>query len=221
MRLEAEDANISGTIEATSASPILVSGGGLAIIKDSGSLRWHNVGLGKEESYTLKLRYNLPDGEKFQKLSINGQVTDTLYFEQIGSGWISKDTTITHAEPIHTISIDHYMDNLNIDYIQLTINEAVSNEEFVDVPLKIELNQNYPNPFNPATNITFSLPDNKQVRLTVFDLTGRKIAELVNGYLSAGNHTVSWDASEMASGIYLYRLQTSSSSLSRKMLLIK
>lgn len=220
-RLEAEEANISGTIEATSASPVLVSGGGLAIIKDSGSLRWHNVGLGNGESYTLKLRYNLPDGEKFQKLSINGQVTDTLYFEEIGSGWISKDTTITHAEPIHTISIDHYMDNLNIDYIQLTKNEAVSNEEFVDVPLKMKLNQNYPNPFNPATNITFSLPENEQVRLTVFDLNGRKIAELVNGYRSAGAHTVGWDASEMASGIYLYRLQTSSSTLSRKMLLIK
>ena len=220
-RLEAEDAIASGTIEQTSASPILVSGGGLAIIKDSGSLIWHNVGLGNEENYTLKLRYNLPDGEKFQKLSINGEVTDTLYFEQIGSGWMSKDTVITSSEPIHTISIEHYMDNLNIDYIQLTVNQAVSNEDLVDVPLQIKLNQNYPNPFNPVTNISYTLPEGEITRLTVYDLAGRKIAELVNGYQSAGHHTVSLDASNMASGIYIYRLRTSRSTLSKKMLLVK
>jgi hypothetical protein len=113
------------------------------------------------------------------------------------------------------------MDNLNIDYIQLTVNQAVSNEDLVDVPLQIKLNQNYPNPFNPVTNISYTLPEGEITRLTVYDLAGRKIAELVNGYQSAGHHTVSLDASNMASGIYIYRLRTSRSTLSKKMLLVK
>ncbi|NBC27945.1 MAG: T9SS type A sorting domain-containing protein [Bacteroidetes bacterium] len=220
-RLEAEDAYATGTIEQTTGSTVLVSGGGLAIIEDSGSLIWHNVGMGNEETYTLKLRYNLPHGEKFQKLSINGAVTDTLYFEEVGSGWMSKDTTITYSEPIYTISIDHFWGYLNIDYIQLTVEQAVSNEEQADIPIQTELHQNYPNPFNPATNISYTLSKSGSTNLTVYDLAGRKVAELVNGVQSSGNHTVSWDATSMASGLYIYRLQTNGSSISKKMLLIK
>lgn len=220
-RLEAEDAHATGTIEQTTGSTVLVSGGGLAIIEDSGSLIWHNVGLGDEETYALKLRYSLPHGEKFQKLSINGAVTDTLYFEEVGSGWMSKDTMITYSEPIHTISIDHFWGYLNIDYIQLTVEQAVSNEEQADIPLQTELHQNYPNPFNPATNISYTLSESGSARLTVYNLAGRKVAELVNGVQSSGNHVVSWDATNIASGLYIYRLQTNGSSISKKMLLIK
>ena len=221
-RLEAEDATATGTIEQTTGSPIIISGGGLAIIKDSGSLTWHNVGLGNEESYTLKLRYNLPDGEKFQKLSINGEVTDTLYFEEVGSGWLSKDTTITHSEPIHTLSLDHYTGNFNLDYIKLTVNQAVSNEETATTtPQRVALDQNYPNPFNPTTNISYSLPESEHVSLTIFDLSGRRVAELADGFKSAGNHTVSWNASNMASGIYIYRLRAGGSTITKKMILVK
>jgi flagellar hook assembly protein FlgD len=114
------------------------------------------------------------------------------------------------------------MGNFNLDYIQLTVNQAVSNEEVATTtPQRVALDQNYPNPFNPTTNISYSLPESERVRLTIYDLSGRRVAELADGFQSAGNHTVSWNASNMASGIYIYRLRAGGSTFTKKMILVK
>lgn len=89
------------------------------------------------------------------------------------------------------------------------------------IPDKYLLSQNYPNPFNPATNINFSLPAAGNVKLVVFDMTGREVAVLVNGQYSAGNYKVDYDASELASGVYFYRLETDGFTDVKKMMLIK
>jgi len=89
------------------------------------------------------------------------------------------------------------------------------------VPDQFSLNQNYPNPFNPSTSISFTLPEVSQVRLTVFDVTGREVAVLVNGMRNAGTHSVTFDASGLASGIYLYKLEAGSFSSIQKMVLMK
>lgn len=89
------------------------------------------------------------------------------------------------------------------------------------VPQTISLMQNYPNPFNPATTIGFELPQNEQVRLAIYDLLGREVAVLVDQQLPAGMHQVSFDASSLASGQYLYRISTPSATLTRSMTLIK
>jgi hypothetical protein len=81
------------------------------------------------------------------------------------------------------------------------------------------LHQNYPNPFNPKTEIGFRIAQFGLVRLRIFDLLGRDIATLVNEELHPGAYTVQWDAGEMASGVYLYRLEAGSSVASRKLLL--
>jgi PKD repeat protein len=96
----------------------------------------------------------------------------------------------------------------------------------VAVPEAYQLQQNVPNPFNPTTDITFALPTASQVRLQVFDVTGRNVCNLVDGYLAAGPHTVTWNSTDasgrkVASGVYFYRLQTSEFSQTRKMLLLK
>ncbi|MCX6639140.1 MAG: C25 family cysteine peptidase [bacterium] len=83
------------------------------------------------------------------------------------------------------------------------------------------LNQNYPNPFNPLTSISFSLPQAVQVQLTVFDVMGREVATLVNGMRDAGTHEVTFDASHLASGIYLYKLEAGDYSATNKMVLMK
>lgn len=74
------------------------------------------------------------------------------------------------------------------------------------LPAEFSLMQNYPNPFNPETNIPFALPVRSQVKLSVFDLLGREVATLADGPFEAGLHTVNWNASEMSSGVYFYRL---------------
>lgn len=73
---------------------------------------------------------------------------------------------------------------------------------------EISLQQNYPNPFNPATEITFTLPSGDNVRIVVYDLLGKEITTLAEGYLPAGSHTVKFNAFDLSSGIYFYSLQT-------------
>lgn len=88
-------------------------------------------------------------------------------------------------------------------------------------PEKISLAQNYPNPFNPSTNIDFSIPQTSHVELTVFDILGKKVATLINNRMSAGNHTIRFDASRLSSGVYFYRLYTGGQSITKKLTLIK
>ncbi|SMO78950.1 CotH kinase family protein [Gracilimonas mengyeensis] len=98
---------------------------------------------------------------------------------------------------------------------------ATSSEEELALPSAIALEQNYPNPFNPNTNITYHLKENSLVSLDVFDVLGRKVATLVNGRQSAGTHHASFDAGNLASGVYMYRLQAGETVLIKKMLLAK
>lgn len=88
-------------------------------------------------------------------------------------------------------------------------------------PVAFELQGNFPNPFNPTTNIRFSVPVASDVTLTVYDMLGRQVAVLANGMFSAGTHTVTFDASNLSSGTYLYRLQSGSFVETSKMMLIK
>ena len=90
------------------------------------------------------------------------------------------------------------------------------------LPDAVALNQNYPNPFNPTTQIRYELPQQENVRLTVYDMAGRQVAMLVNNQtVSAGAHTVTFDASSLSSGVYMYRLQAGNTVLSRKLTVIK
>ncbi|MCH8487964.1 MAG: T9SS type A sorting domain-containing protein [Candidatus Cyclonatronum sp.] len=90
-----------------------------------------------------------------------------------------------------------------------------------ELPREITLSQNYPNPFNPTTMIRFEMPAAEEVRLEVYNVQGQRVAVLVNGTVQAGVHNVSFDASALSSGVYLYRLQAGSQVLTRKMTLIK
>jgi hypothetical protein len=89
------------------------------------------------------------------------------------------------------------------------------------IPSSFALQQNYPNPFNPVTTIQYSIPRNGQVRLIVYDVFGRQVDVLESGVKSAGNYKVNFDASRLASGVYMYRLQADGFSIVRKMLVVK
>jgi photosystem II stability/assembly factor-like uncharacterized protein len=91
----------------------------------------------------------------------------------------------------------------------------------VSVPATFSLHQNYPNPFNPSTTIKFDLPQSSNVRLSVFDLLGREVSVLVNEKIEAGYHSVEFNASNLSSGVYFYRLQAGDIVQTRKLLLIR
>jgi hypothetical protein len=97
---------------------------------------------------------------------------------------------------------------------------AVSNTQ-TTVPHAYVLGQNYPNPFNPTTSIKYSLPNSGIVTLSVYDMTGKLVEQLLNSYMSAGTYEIKWDASGYASGVYFYTMKTKDFTETKKMVLIK
>ncbi|TVQ73618.1 MAG: T9SS C-terminal target domain-containing protein [Balneolaceae bacterium] len=90
-----------------------------------------------------------------------------------------------------------------------------------ELPQHLELRQNFPNPFNPETMISFGLPESGRVELVIYDIMGREVSRLVDGYLDAGWHQIRWDASRFASGTYIYRIQVDGKAQTRIMMLLK
>jgi len=89
------------------------------------------------------------------------------------------------------------------------------------LPQSIALEQNFPNPFNPSTTIGFQLPEAQDVLLQVFDMLGREVATLANGRMAAGSYSVRWDATGLASGMYVYRLQAGGFTATKKLMLVR
>jgi hypothetical protein len=110
--------------------------------------------------------------------------------------------------------------NANVDYIQL-IQEIVGAVEPGGIPSTFALEQNYPNPFNPTTTINFSLGKATDVKLIVYNVLGQQVTQLVNDKLPAGAHTVQFKATNLATGVYFYRLEAGSFVDVKKMLLLK
>lgn len=103
-----------------------------------------------------------------------------------------------------------------------TLSKGNESEETVaSIPTDFSLLQNYPNPFNPSTVINYSLPENSFVSLKVYDITGKEILTLVNEKKDAGRYEVSFDGSNLASGMYFYKIQAGSFSKVMRMVLIK
>jgi hypothetical protein len=102
-----------------------------------------------------------------------------------------------------------------------TIHPVVCSVTPTAVPTAYALHQNYPNPFNPSTDISYAIPAETHVTLKVYNLLGQEMATLVDDTKSAGKHTVSWNASENASGVYFYRLETNDFSATKKMVYMK
>lgn len=116
-------------------------------------------------------------------------------------------------------------DNLYVKYVgangMLGGVTSIEDENIIQ-PDDFYLSQNYPNPFNPSTMIEFSIAEDvDNVKLTIYDALGQKVAELVNGKLEAGRYSYQWDASKIASGLYIYRLQTNKLASTKKMLMLK
>jgi hypothetical protein len=89
------------------------------------------------------------------------------------------------------------------------------------IPPKFSLEQNFPNPFNPATQIRFSIPELNTVTLIIYDLIGRKIETLINEEFQPGEYTVGFDAANLPSGMYIYRITAGSYVAQKRMILVK
>ena len=110
--------------------------------------------------------------------------------------------------------------NLRVENGEVSITSVEVINEIL-TPLTYELSHNYPNPFNPITTINYAVPRSGNVRLIIYNLIGQEVARLVDGNVIMGLHTIKWDASAFASGVYFYRLQAGDFVQTKKMVLLK
>jgi len=96
-----------------------------------------------------------------------------------------------------------------------------SNLSIDNQPDQFSLAQNYPNPFNPATSISYTLPVDAHVSLIIYNMLGQEVATLVDGELSAGEHTATWIASDVPSGMHIYRIEAGTFSAVKQLMLVK
>ena len=135
--------------------------------------------------------------------------------------WVKR----SYPLPFGTNKIDFlgksaFGNDLFLDSICIVCGEGI-NLTGGNVPQTYSLEQNYPNPFNPTTNIRFGLPKSGLVKMVIYDVLGRVVTTLVNEYKEAGEYTVDFDASAIASGVYFYKIESGSFTDVKKMLLVK
>jgi photosystem II stability/assembly factor-like uncharacterized protein len=127
----------------------------------------------------------------------------------------------TGGTKIATMEIVTDIGNILISLNGNSIEQTISVNEPEEIPTTYSLMQNYPNPFNPTTIIQYSIPKDEFVKLTVYDITGKVVKELVSGHKVAGKYSVEFNASSYSSGIYYYRLEAGEYKNIKKMVLIK
>ncbi len=151
-------------------------------------------------------------GEMIDHITISDELFD-FYVD----GSVDLHEPEDYIEDYDGTTSDHYPVYANFQF-----GSATSADTELEIPDQITLSQNYPNPFNPVTNIDFSLNRSDAVTLEVYNLLGQRVASLIrNQAYSAGNHTISFDASSLSSGLYIYHLQTTNAILTRTMSLVK
>jgi hypothetical protein len=144
-------------------------------------------------------------------------------FEQVG--YVAGFGTTT--EPKSYSFVDSKLEAGNYTYrlkqIDFDGTFTYSDEVDVDVeiPLEYSLEQNYPNPFNPSTTIKYSIPEDGFVKLAVYNMLGEEVATMVNTTQKAGRYEVNFSASQLSSGVYVYRIEAANFTASKKLVLMK
>lgn len=162
------------------------------------------------------------DGQPMDTTGVPNKPLDqqpTTYYPSIGSYNQSAGAFFTGM--IDDIRV--YNRVLTQEEIDSLNNEGISSVEMTNalIPEEFKLNQNYPNPFNPITTIQYSIPQRSVVSLKVYDILGNEVATLVNEAKNVGIYTVSFNASQLASGIYFYKLQAGDFVQTKKMMLVR
>jgi Cleaved Adhesin Domain/Secretion system C-terminal sorting domain len=163
----------------------------------------------------------------FYKLQISGNDLDTLF-----TGIIDTSVSISCGDFLAENSTyswtvfadDSLLETQSMETWQIKTSTATSvNDALSEVPIKMQLMQNYPNPFNPETIITFNLASSEFIELSVYNISGQKIATLINDYMQAGQYKSVFNAAayQLSSGVYIYQLKSINSIEKRKLLFIK
>lgn len=181
---------------------------------------WQNGNWGGRMNFGSLSKFQIHyDDMQLNAYDIDEKNIKAKYWDNGTNNWTTlSDAIIDRANKTVTFS-----SNIVSNYVILTgekIITAVDKEQKI-LPDNYSLEQNYPNPFNPATTISYTLPIAGSVTLKVFDITGKEVRMLANGYKVAGKYSVTFNASDLASGIYFYQIITPNFVETKKLILMK
>ena len=194
------------TVESNTALPVELASFTATTNRNSVSLNWSTATETNNAGFDVERK--AATGTEWTKV---GNVA--------GNGTTSEVRNYTFTDRANTGTYNYRLKQLdvngNFEYFNL------SNEIEVGVPNSFDMSQNYPNPFNPSTKINYDLPVDGKVSIVLYDLTGRQVASIVNEVKTAGYYTVSFNASNLASGMYFYRISAGNFVSTKKMVLVK
>ena len=164
--------------------------------------------------------------------------TYSVYSSMDGNSWSAVAENISSSSTEWSVLNFNLIECRYIKLVSLTNNQSqwaglyeaeiwgldqatAANTLVEEIPTDYKLEQNYPNPFNPTTTIRFSIPSSQHVKINVYNVIGELVKELVNNEYSSGTYSVEFNAADLPSGIYLYRLESQSFNYTRKMILVK
>ncbi len=172
----------------------------------------------KHQDITATIRFEDGDFNHVEVFEFNGDnlwtINNHVRTDAVSIQWLKEETISgdwTHTFPIHSLTM----------IVATQKNTNVNSDSRINSPQHFWLGQNHPNPFNPVTAINFSLPSSGRVTLKIYDTRGREIRTLINLNLDAGHHSIPFDASDLPSGVYIYRLKTDGFDKQMKMVLIQ
>lgn len=159
----------------------------------------------------------IPIGIYNDCLKMSTIITDT-------SGATTQTYDLYYAEGVRQIlnqGWSLWSGNYKFELIEYYVQPTVDVKKSQNVPILFSLHQNYPNPFNPSTTIRYDIKEKGFVSLVVYDISGREVVTLVNEYKDEGYYFINFDASNLPSGVYIYKLKVNNFVLAKKMTYLK
>ena len=194
----------------------------ITILEEEFNNNWNNF---RKTTYTYDIYANITSILIEQFWETNNWKTDSF----LTYNYVNNNAIKGGYEVLSTTigTIEMFFNNMHDSVILMANNFTAEYTQFTDVKdelnnsLVFMLNQNYPNPFNPSTNINFTLPNSEFVTLKIYDILGEEVTTLINEEMIAGNYTKIWDAKNLSSGVYFYKLTAGKFSETKKMILVR
>lgn len=221
VRLEAEAAKLSGSPRVATGDAS-ASGGAYVTMQQNGTITWELPGVPEAGTYQIIFVFRPTFGMKNQYINVNGVRVAEMTFDGNANQWAEAPLDVDLREGDNTIQMELFWGWMDLDYLAVpsaTIVTSIAEPE--GRPAGFSLQQNYPNPFNPMTAIRYSLESQEHVKLTLYNVLGRKVRTLVDAIQSPGEHTMILNAADLATGVYFYRIEAGRFDQTKRMLFLQ